>query len=226
MLPRPVVLSRPQFPKRYPPKERHADVPDLPFPDNPDPSQRGIPTRWGNSSAWRISVYQGRLVEPAAFLYDSHLRAHIMAAVPSGMRVQFELYQSNPVLDFDYVRHRTRPARAGCRRHCCSSAPIVLRAARSTPSGAPCTGCTRSGRVHLDGDRVVAAGAAWEGRALLRRLHSPAVIGRPGHRLVGTRCRILPDIAPFRSRGGPARRLTSLAANSTPVLTPHAADHM
>jgi hypothetical protein len=198
----------------------------LTFPDKLEPSQCGIPTGWGNSSAWLIGVYQGQLVEPAVFLYDSHLRTHIMAAVPSGMPVQFELYQSNPVLDLYYVRHRTRP------RQGWAPAPL-LRLGPDRPDGgtldalgAPSAGSTRSGRVHLDVHRVVAAGAAWEGRALLRRLHSPAVIGRPGHQLVGTRCGILPDIAPLRSRGGPARRLTSTAANSAPILTSHAADHM
>ena len=31
-------------------QQRDANVPELPFPDNPDPNQCGIPTRWGGSA--------------------------------------------------------------------------------------------------------------------------------------------------------------------------------
>ena len=87
--------------------ERDPDVPDLPFPDNPDPNACGIPAPWGNSSGRLTGIYQGQLVEPTVYLYDSHLRNHITGAVPSGTPVQVELYQSNPVLDFYYVRAET-----------------------------------------------------------------------------------------------------------------------
>jgi hypothetical protein len=87
--------------------ERDPDVPQLPFPDNPDPSACGIPTLWGNASGRLTGIYQGQLVEPTVYLYDSHLRNHITAALPSGTPVQVELYQSNPVLDFYYVRAET-----------------------------------------------------------------------------------------------------------------------
>jgi hypothetical protein len=87
--------------------QRDPDVPELPFPDNPDPNACGIPTPW-NGYAGRIDgSYQGQLVEPTVFLYDSHERLHITGAVPSGTPVQIELYQANPVLDFYFVRADT-----------------------------------------------------------------------------------------------------------------------
>jgi hypothetical protein len=52
-------------------------------------------------------VYQGQVVEPTVSLYDSHERIHVTGAVPSGTEVQVELYQTNPVLDFYYVREET-----------------------------------------------------------------------------------------------------------------------
>ena len=87
--------------------ERDADVPELPFPDNPDPNACGIPTLWPAYPAWVNGVYQDRLIEPTVWLYDSHERLHIVGAVPSGTAVQVELYQANPVLDFYYVRAET-----------------------------------------------------------------------------------------------------------------------
>lgn len=54
---------------------RDADVPELPFPDNPDPNQCGIPTQWGlDTSAWVSGYYQGELVQPTVYLHRSHLR--------------------------------------------------------------------------------------------------------------------------------------------------------
>jgi len=87
--------------------QRDADVPQLPFPDNPDPNACGIPASFGGSRAWVNGVYQGQLVEPTVSLYDSHERLHVTGAVPSGTEVQVELYQANPVLDFYYVRAET-----------------------------------------------------------------------------------------------------------------------
>jgi hypothetical protein len=86
---------------------RDPDVPQLPFPDNPDPNARGIPTSYGGFSAWVNGVYRGQIVEPTVLLYDSHDRIHITGAVPSGTEVQVELYQANPVLDFYVVRAET-----------------------------------------------------------------------------------------------------------------------
>src|SRR5260370_41710489 len=41
---------------------RDPDVPQLPFPDNPDPNACGIPTSFGSSTAWVNGVYQGQIV--------------------------------------------------------------------------------------------------------------------------------------------------------------------
>jgi len=87
--------------------QRDADVPDLPFPDNPDPNACGIPTPYGGSTAWVTGVYQGQMIEPTVFLYDSHERLHITGSVASGTPVQVQLYQGNPVLDFYYVQSDT-----------------------------------------------------------------------------------------------------------------------
>lgn len=84
--------------------QRDANVPELPFPDNPDPNQCGIPALFGGGAGWVNGIYAGNLVEPTVFLYDSHERLHVTGAVPSGTQVQVELYQPNPVLDFYYVR--------------------------------------------------------------------------------------------------------------------------
>jgi hypothetical protein len=87
--------------------ERDPDVPQLPFPDNPDPNACGIPTSFGGSTAWVSGMYQGQIVEPTVLLYDSHERTHITGSVPSGTEVRVELYQANPVLDFYFVRAET-----------------------------------------------------------------------------------------------------------------------
>jgi hypothetical protein len=87
--------------------QRDADVPALPFPDNPDPNACGIPTPWLGTQARVEGTYQGQLVEPTVYLYDSHERLHITGEVPSGTSVQIELYQANPVLDFYFVRANT-----------------------------------------------------------------------------------------------------------------------
>jgi hypothetical protein len=85
--------------------ERDADVPELPFPDNPDPNQCGIPTQWGlEDPAWVSGYYQGELVQPIIYLYDSHLRISIAGAVPSGTKVVVILYQQNPSLDYYLVK--------------------------------------------------------------------------------------------------------------------------
>jgi len=87
--------------------QRDPDVPELPFPDNPDPNACGIPTPWNGYEAWVNGTYQGQVVQATVFLYDSHERLHITGAVPSGTPVQVELYQANPVLDFYFVRADT-----------------------------------------------------------------------------------------------------------------------
>jgi hypothetical protein len=75
-------------------QQRDANVPALPFPDNPDPNQCGIPTLWGGSAGWIDGTYAGQVVEPTVLLYDSHERIHVIGAVPSGTQVQVEMYLS------------------------------------------------------------------------------------------------------------------------------------
>ncbi len=84
---------------------RSPDVPDLPFPDNPDPSQCGIPIPWGDDNqAWLTGFYKGELIQPAVLLYDSHLRFNITAEAPHGSEVEVLLYQQNPVIDYYLVK--------------------------------------------------------------------------------------------------------------------------
>lgn len=84
---------------------RDPDVPPLPFPDNPDPSQCGIPTVWGKSdTAYLNGEYEGEMIQPDVFLYDSHLRFNIVAQAPHGTRVEILLYQQNPVIDYYLVK--------------------------------------------------------------------------------------------------------------------------
>lgn len=89
---------------------RDPDVPPLPFPDNPDPDQCGIPTAWGNNgTAWLTGIYEGELVQPTVLLYDSHSRLSIAAEAPHGAQVQVVLYQQNPVLDYYLVKIEGAP---------------------------------------------------------------------------------------------------------------------
>jgi hypothetical protein len=84
---------------------RSAEVPELPFPDNPDPDQCGIPIEWGaDNQAWLNGTYQGELIEPVVHLYESHLRLDVQAQAPHGTEVEVILYQSNPVLDYYFVK--------------------------------------------------------------------------------------------------------------------------
>lgn len=85
--------------------QRSPDVPPLPFHDNPDPLQCGIPTQWTRDEpAWLNGVYEGELVRPTVFLYDSHLRLNIQAEAPHGSEVEVLLYQQNPVTDYYLVK--------------------------------------------------------------------------------------------------------------------------
>ncbi len=86
------------------PEGRSPDVPDLPFPDNPDPSLCGIPLPWnGQEQAWLSGVYDGELLQPEVLLYNSHLRLDITASAPHGTEVKVLLHQANPVLDYYLV---------------------------------------------------------------------------------------------------------------------------
>lgn len=84
--------------------ERSASVPDLPFPDNPDPDACGIPQPAGGESAWLNGRYEGKLVQPVVFLYDSHIRREVTGQAPTGTKVKVILFQDNPTLNFYFVR--------------------------------------------------------------------------------------------------------------------------
>lgn len=94
---------------------RSPDVPDLPFPDNPDPSLCGIPMQWGSDGiAWLKGTYQGELIQSEVFLYDSHLRLNITTQAPHGSEVEVLLYQQNPVTDYYFVKIKnTEPPNEG-----------------------------------------------------------------------------------------------------------------
>lgn len=86
-------------------ERRHPDVPPLPFADNPDPDQCGIPIPWGaDNDAWLSGEYDGELIQPTVLLYDSHLRLDIAAEAPHGAAVEILLFQENPSLDYYLVK--------------------------------------------------------------------------------------------------------------------------
>ena len=90
-------------------------VPPLPFAENPDPTQCGIPTPWGNGApAWITGFYQGQLFQPPVFLYDSHGRREVMGQMPHSGRVRIVLTQANPALNYYFVRSLDlQPAQEG-----------------------------------------------------------------------------------------------------------------
>ena len=84
---------------------RDPDVPDLPFDDNPDPNQCGIPVRWGvDDPAWVTGMWEGELIQPEVLLYDSHSRRSITGRLEHGSEIVIVLFQENPVLDYYLVR--------------------------------------------------------------------------------------------------------------------------
>lgn len=85
--------------------QRSPDVPPLPFADNPDPLQCGIPITWTDDSpAWLSGIYEGELVQPTVYLYDSHLRLNITAQALHGSEVDVLLFQQNPVTNYYLVK--------------------------------------------------------------------------------------------------------------------------
>lgn len=87
-------------------------VPSLPFADNLDPSQCGLPTPWKKDTPARLDGhYRGRLEQSRVFLYDSHARARVVGSAPSGSRVRILLFQANPVLNYYFV-HTLNTGRA------------------------------------------------------------------------------------------------------------------
>ena len=87
-------------------------VPNLPFPDNADPAECGIPQPWGtnNNQAWLNGYWEGDLIQPMVYLYDSHGRNIVTAAAPHGTEVQVLLFQSNPTLNFYLVKIPSLPS--------------------------------------------------------------------------------------------------------------------
>jgi len=80
-------------------------VPDLPFDDNPDPDQCGIPQPLGDDVRGVVTGrWQGELLFGDVHLYDSHLRAEVTGTVPDGSEVQVLMFQNNPVLNYWFVR--------------------------------------------------------------------------------------------------------------------------
>ena len=81
------------------------EVPELPFDDNPDPDQCGIPQPLGDGVEGVVTgTYEGRLVFEDVHLYDSHLRSAVTGTVPHGSSVQLVMFQNNPVLNYWLVR--------------------------------------------------------------------------------------------------------------------------
>jgi hypothetical protein len=87
------------------PIESPSAVPDLPFPDNADPALCGIPVQWNQSDlAYLYGYYDDQLIQPEIFLYDSHLRREVVGKSPHGTQVQILLSQSNPTLDYYFIK--------------------------------------------------------------------------------------------------------------------------
>lgn len=85
--------------------EASTDVPELPFDDNPDPDQCGIPQPLGDDVTGVVTgTYEGRLWFEDVHLYDSHLRSAVTGTVPDGTKVQLVMFQNNPVLNYWLVR--------------------------------------------------------------------------------------------------------------------------
>jgi hypothetical protein len=85
--------------------ERDPEVPALPFPDNIDPAECGIPEPWNGQERARLTgMYEGRLVEPTVHMYNSHSRNRVVGRAPSGAAVRIKMYQANPTLNFYLVR--------------------------------------------------------------------------------------------------------------------------
>jgi hypothetical protein len=84
---------------------RASAVPELPFDDNPDPDQCGIPQPLGDGVAGLVTgVWQGELLFEHVHLYDSHLRSAVTGTVPNGAEVRLVMFQDNPVLNYWLVR--------------------------------------------------------------------------------------------------------------------------
>ncbi len=102
----PAVMAAPTTP---PP----AVIPALPFPDNPDPTLCGIPQPDGRRGIV-TGEHEGEVVGDVIYLYDGHARQAITGQVFPGARVEIVLRQSNPTLDYFFVKTtNVEPAQEG-----------------------------------------------------------------------------------------------------------------
>lgn len=95
--------------------ERDPDVPSLPFDDNPDPDQCGIPVQWGdsNNEGWLTGMWEGELIQSEVLVYNSHLRVSVTGSAPHGTQVEIVMYQENPILDYYFVKIPGQPGQEG-----------------------------------------------------------------------------------------------------------------
>lgn len=85
--------------------QREPGIPTLPFADNLDPRECGIPTVWGsNEPAWLTGYYEGELTQPIVYLYDSHSRLKVTGKAQTGAEIRIKLFQANPTLNYYLVR--------------------------------------------------------------------------------------------------------------------------
>ena len=90
-----------------------ATVPPLPFTDNPDPTLCGIPQPVKLEGIVHSEV-DGVLVGPVLYLFESHARQKITGQIFPGTRVAILLSQSNPTLDYYFVKTiNVTPAQEG-----------------------------------------------------------------------------------------------------------------
>ena len=80
-----------------------AHPPPLPFEDNPDPTLCGIPVPDDRGGVVHGEV-DGELVGPIVYFYESHARRQITGQVFPGAEVNILLSQSNPTLDYYFVK--------------------------------------------------------------------------------------------------------------------------
>lgn len=100
----PTVAPSAPLPKKAPP---------LPFRDNPDPTLCGIPEPDGRTGV-ATGEFEGELVQPIVYLYDSHMRRAVVGQVYPGTRLRVELRQNNPTLNYYFVRTiHVEPAQSG-----------------------------------------------------------------------------------------------------------------
>ena len=90
-----------------------AAIPTLPFTDNPNPTLCGIPQPVKLEGIAHGEV-DGALAGPVIYLYASHAREEITGQIFPGTRVAILLSQSNPTLDYYFVKTiNVTPAQEG-----------------------------------------------------------------------------------------------------------------